>query len=101
MTERYAVYYAPRAEEGLATAAGQWLGISPEGGRVRRQPLLPGFSLERLAEITAAPRIYGFHGTLKAPIVLVDGTTERDFVEAVGRFAASLREVPVPSMVLA
>ena len=101
MTERYAVYSAPRAEEGLATAAGQWLGISPEDGRLRRQPPLSGFSPERLAEITADPRLYGFHGTLKAPIALVDGATEREFVEAVGRFAATLREVSVPSMVLA
>jgi putative phosphonate metabolism protein len=101
VTERYAVYYAPRADEGLATAAGQWLGISPEGGRLRRQPLLSGFSPERLAEITADPRMYGFHGTLKAPIALVDGVTERDFVDAVGRFAVTLRAVTVPSMVLA
>ena len=82
-------------------AASHWLGISPEGARLRRQPLVSGFSPERLAEITADPRLYGFHGTLKAPILLVDGTTERDFIEAVGRFAATLREVTVPSMVLA
>ena len=101
MTERFAVYYAPRADEGLAAAASQWLGINPEGGRLRRQPLLSGFSPERLAEITADPRMYGFHGTLKAPIALVDGATERDFVDAVGRFAVTLRAVTVPAMVLA
>lgn len=101
MTERYAVYYAPRSGEGLAVAAGQWLGISPEGGRVRRQPTVSGFTAERLAEITADPRIYGFHGTLKAPIALVDGASERDFVDAVGRFAQTLRPVTVPSMTLA
>jgi putative phosphonate metabolism protein len=101
VTERYAIYYAPRAGEGLAVAAGQWLGISPEGGRLRRQLPESGFSPERLAEITAEPRIYGFHGTLKAPIALVDGVTEREFVDAVGRFATTLREVTVPSMVLA
>ena len=101
MTERYAVYYAPRAGEGVAVAAGQWLGITPEGGRFRRQPLESGFSPDRLAEITADPRMYGFHGTLKPPIALVDGVTEREFVEAVGRFAATMRDVVVPSMVLA
>jgi putative phosphonate metabolism protein len=101
VTERFAVYYAPRADEGLATAASQWLGINPEGGRLRRQPLLSGFLPERLAEITADPRMYGFHGTLKAPITLVDGATERDFVDAVGRFAVTLRAVTVPAMVLA
>ena len=101
MTERYAVYYAPRVGEGLATAASQWLGINSEGGRLRRQPLVSGVSPERLAEITADPRLYGFHGTLKAPIVLVDGATERDFVDAVGRFAVMMWPVTVPSMVLA
>ena len=101
MTERYAVYYAPRADEALAVAASQWLGINPEGGRLRRQPVLSGFSPERLSEITADPRLYGFHGTLKAPIALVDEASERDFVDAVGQFAAALRPVTVPSMVLA
>jgi putative phosphonate metabolism protein len=101
LSERYAVYYAPRADEGLAVAAGQWLGISPEGGRLRRQPVLSGFTPERLAEITADPRMYGFHGTLKAPIALAEEATERDFVDAVGRFASSLQPVTVPSMVLA
>jgi putative phosphonate metabolism protein len=101
VTERYAVYYAPRAAEGLAVAAGQWLGISPEGGRLRRQPLVSGFSPERLADITTDPRVYGFHGTLKAPIALIDGVNEREFVDAVGRFAVTLRAVTVPSMVLA
>ena len=101
MTERYAVYYAPRADEALAVAASQWLGINPEGGRLRRQPVLSGFSSERLSEITADPRLYGFHGTLKAPIALVDEVSERDFVDAVGQFAAALRPVTVPSMVLA
>jgi putative phosphonate metabolism protein len=101
VTERYAVYYAPRATEGLAVAAGQWLGISPEGGRLRRQPLVSGFSPERLADITTDPRVYGFHGTLKAPIALIDGVNEREFVDAVGRFAVTLRAVTVPSMVLA
>ena len=91
---RYALYYAPRPDEGLATAAGQWLGRNPEGGpdsaasrwcRASRR--------RRLAEITAEPRLYGFHGTLKAPIELADGATERDFLDAVGRFAAELRAV--------
>jgi len=101
MSERYALYYAPRAEEGLAVAAGQWLGITPEGGRPRQRPAAPGFSSDRLAEITAEPRGYGFHGTLKAPIVLNDDATERDFVDAVGRFAAGQRAVVVPAIMLA
>jgi putative phosphonate metabolism protein len=100
VTERYALYYAPRTEEGLASAASQWLGITPQGARLRRQPIFSGLSAGRLEEVTAEPRVYGFHGTLKAPIVLAEGFTERDFVDAVGRFAAGLRAVTVPAMQL-
>jgi putative phosphonate metabolism protein len=101
VTERFALYYAPRAEEGIATAANQWFGMTPKGARNRQQLAVPGVSHERLAEIMDDPRLYGFHGTLKAPIALVDGMSERDFVDAVGRFAASQRAFTVPSMVLA
>jgi putative phosphonate metabolism protein len=98
---RYALYYAPRAEESLAAAAAQWLGYSPETGQMRAQPSLSEFVSERLAELTAEPRLYGFHGTLKAPFALVDEATERDLLDAAGRFAASRRAVIVPSMALA
>jgi putative phosphonate metabolism protein len=101
VNERYALYYAPRAEEGLTAAASQWLGYNPENGRSRAQPVLSGFLRERLAELTAEPRLYGFHGTLKAPFALTDGVSERDFVDSVGRFAATQRPFIVPSMVLA
>lgn len=99
---RYALYYAPRPDEGLAIAASQWLGWNPDGGRAHR--LLPrssGIDPERQAEITAEPRRYGFHGTLKPPIALADECTESDFLSAVGAFAAAQRAITVPSMVLA
>ena len=98
---RYALYYAPRSEEGLAAAASQWLGWNPEPGRGRAVPLSSGIDPERLAEIIAAPRRYGFHGTLKAPIALADEASESDFLAAVGRFAASQRALTVPSIKLA
>lgn len=99
-SSRYALYYAPRPEEGLATAASLWLGWNPNGGRTRPVPLSSGLDPERLAEIIAEPRRYGFHGTLKPPIVLADGAAESDFLAAVGRFAAGQRAITVPSLVL-
>ena len=98
---RYALYYAPRSDEGLAHAASQWLGWNPESGGIRRPILSSGFSIERLAEITAEPRRYGFHGTLKPPIALADEVTEGDFLAAVGKFATTMRQFTIPSMVLA
>jgi len=98
---RYALYYAPRAEEPLAVAASGWLGRNADTGEAR--PLVPvsGVSDERLSAIVADPRLYGFHGTLKPPLALAEGATERDFVEAVGTFAATERQIDVPTLVLA
>ena len=97
---RYALYYAPRPEEGLATMANQWLGWNAETGRARPLPLSSGIDPVRLAEIIAEPRRYGFHGTLKPPFALVDNLSERDLLDAVGRFVARERTITVPSLLL-
>ena len=98
---RYALYYAPRPEEALAVMASQWLGCTPAAGRAHRLPLSSGLDPRRLAEITAEPRRYGFHGTLKPPMALIDDVSETDFLAAVGRFAASQRLFNTPPLVLA
>lgn len=98
---RYALYYAPRPDEGLAVAANQWLGRNAETGQSRPLKAVSAFTSERLGEITADPRLYGFHGTLKAPIALAEGFGERDLLEAVGNFAVGRRSIVVPSMTLA
>ena len=95
---RYALYYAPRPEEGLAITAAQWLGRNAETGQAKALKPTSVFSADRLAEITADPRLYGFHGTLKAPIVLCDGASERDLLEAVGTFVRGRRSFTVPSL---
>ena len=97
---RYALYYAPRADEALARAANQWLGRNAETGESRALTPVGGIAFERLGGIIADPRLYGFHGTLKAPIALVDGATERDLLDAVGRFAVTRRAFTVPTMEL-
>jgi len=98
---RYALYYAPRPGEGLAVTAVQWLGRDAETGQTRSLKPVPGVAMDRLVEITADPRLYGFHGTLKAPIALVDDASERDFLEAVGRFATGGHAFAIPSLELA
>lgn len=98
---RYALYYAPRPAEGLAVAASQWLGRDAESGRAHMLRPISEITAGRLSEIIAEPRLYGFHGTLKAPIALIDDASERDFLDAVGRFAASRRAFSVPTLELA
>ncbi|WP_421996384.1 DUF1045 domain-containing protein [Reyranella sp.] len=98
---RYALYYAPRPDEGLAVAASRWLGRNPDSGQARPLAAAGPFGRDRLEAITAEPRLYGFHGTLKPPMALCDGASESDLLAAVGRFAAGRRPVSVPSMQLA
>lgn len=97
---RYALYYAPRPEEGLAVAASQWLGRNPDTGQARDVRPVPGLSPDRLTAILAEPRVYGFHGTLKAPIALAEGLSERDLLDAVGRFALEQRAFAIPAVEL-
>lgn len=88
---RYALYYAPRPDEPLAIAASRWLGWNPEGGRSHVLSGMSGLDSRRLGEITAEPRRYGFHGTLKPPMTLAEGMSEPDLLAEVGRFAAGQR----------
>jgi putative phosphonate metabolism protein len=97
---RYALYYAPRAEEPLAVAAAQWLGWNPDGGRGRPLPAASGRDPQRRSAIIAEPRRYGFHGTLKPPMALIDDVSEADFLAAVGRFAATQRAVTAAPLML-
>lgn len=79
---RYAVYYAPR-EGAFAWRAAEWLGRDPATGKDLPQPVLAGIADPRA--LTAAPRRYGFHGTLRAPFrpaVGVTGTMVRDAIAA-------------------
>ncbi len=46
-------------------------------------------------DLTADPRKYGFHATLKAPLSLATGTTEAELLAACEAFAEAPRAVPV------
>lgn len=87
MTARYAIYYAPAQEDPLLRTASSWLGRDAFDGRVLSRPtIIPGLDLDAL---TADPRGYGFHATLKAPFELAEGATEEELVEFAAAFAAS------------
>ncbi|MEL6169841.1 MAG: DUF1045 domain-containing protein [Pseudomonadota bacterium] len=85
---RYAIYYTP-PEGPFSDFGASWLGWDPIAGTAVQHPA----TAEQLdiAEITARPRKYGFHGTLKAPFRLADGATRADLETAVAALAAHLR----------
>ena len=85
---RHAVYWTPRAGP-LAAFGAAWLGWDPALGTPVRQLDLPGLP-RPAAEIVQAPRRYGLHATLRAPMRLADGLSSADAREAVEALAASL-----------
>lgn len=81
---RYAIYHAP-PKGALARFGADWLGWDIATGRTADQPDLPG-----LAEITARPRRYGFHATLKPPFRLASGVTADQLSLSVAEMADRL-----------
>jgi putative phosphonate metabolism protein len=45
-------------------------------------------------DVTADPRKYGFHGTLKAPMALAPGRTEAELIAVCAAFAGKARPMP-------
>lgn len=78
---RYAIYYLP-PKGPLADFGASWLGWDAAHGTPAPQPDLPG-----LDRVSATPRKYGFHGTLKPPFRLAAGATPEGLAEAVDRMA--------------
>ena len=88
---RYAIYFTPEPTSALALAGNSWLGRSPvdveDGGSARAACPFP-VDADWLWTMTASPRRYGFHATLKAPMHLAAGTLPEDFIARVKAWAA-------------
>lgn len=95
---RYAIYYAPSPESPLWTFGSAVLGYDAATGE-RRPPLAPaGVSVADWEAMTAAPRRYGFHATLKAPFRLAEGASENDLIAAGQAFARKRRGFSLPEL---
>ncbi len=90
---RVAVYYAPLPDDPLFVAGAGWLGRDPENDAPVPQPDIPG-----VAEITAEPRLYGFHATLKPPMRLAEGRQWFDVVDAATELANRTAPFDLPRL---
>ena len=86
---RYAIYLAPSPETPLWRAASRVIGRDAVTGESLRFPRLPLCGADDWAEVTAEPRRYGFHATLKAPFELADDADEGLLLAAAEGFAAT------------
>jgi putative phosphonate metabolism protein len=90
---RVAVYYAPQADDVLSSDAARWLGRDPASGEAVPQPDIAG-----IAEITAEPRLYGFHATLKPPMRLAPARLWHELVAATAKLADRIAPFDLPGM---
>lgn len=84
---RYAIYYAPRPGEPLAEFGSRWLRRDAEQPDLDPAPIPTAMPAAEQWGITAEPRRYGFHATLKPPFALRSGATENDLLHAVRALA--------------
>lgn len=91
MSGRYAIYFAPLAGSDLARFGDRWLGRVAESAAAVEQFALVGLDAPAMHALTAAPRHYGFHGTLKPPFHLAAGSDEAELRRSLSVFAAGRR----------
>lgn len=93
MSPRHAIYFAPAHSTPWWEFGARWLGRDERDDTSLVQPPLAQITPDELCELTAQPRRYGFHATLKAPFCLRDEHTEDDLTARLHRLAATLNPV--------
>src|SRR4051812_32481066 len=92
---RYAIYFAAGVDHALSRFGAELLGYDAYTGNELPFPADASRLAPDWRDITADPRKYGFHATLKAPMALAPGKTEAELLAACVAFAGKARPVPV------
>ena len=95
---RYAVYFAPNPGSLGWLAGSHWLGRCAALLQPLQQLVIDGVAAEDLHRLTAAPRRYGWHATLKAPFALAPGTDWITLHQAVQSVARGLQPFVLPPL---
>lgn len=93
---RIAAYYAPAPDDPLFAAGATWLGRDPESDAPAPQP-----DLSDIRAVTAEPRVYGFHATLKPPMRLAEGRSWPELVSAARELADGIVPFDLPRLAVA
>jgi putative phosphonate metabolism protein len=97
---RYALYFSPAENHPLTAAAARWLGRDAFTGDTFPTPDVSTLDRDDVHQLTADPRRYGFHATLKAPFELASGRTEEELIAAVEQFAAATPAFQIPNVIV-
>lgn len=99
MSGRFAIYFAPAHGSPWWRFGAGWIGRDERGDIALPQEPPTGLDGARFGELTAEPRRYGFHATLKAPFRLRDGADEPLLRKRLAGLASRLRPVPLGQLV--
>lgn len=91
---RYALYFAAGSDNTLSRFGAELLGYDAYTGDELPFPADALRIAPDWRDITADPRKYGFHATLKAPMALASGKTEAELMAACAAFAAKAWPIP-------
>ena len=94
MIPRYAIYFAAGADSALSRFGAELLGYDVYTGDEMPFPADASRVAPDWRDVTADPRKYGFHGTLKAPMALAPGRTEAELIAVCAAFAGKARPMP-------
>ena len=95
---RYAIYFAPLPDTLWWQAGSAWLGRCAASQALLPQPVIAGVSDAELLALTAAPRRYGWHATLKAPFTLKNGVNVQTLREALQSLAQEMVAFDLPPL---
>lgn len=90
---RAAVFFTPPPEHPLTRAAALWLGRDAFSGEALPQTGGAGIATQDIHVLTAAPRRYGFHATLKPPFHLSADRRLAEMEASLGAYCAKLRPI--------
>lgn len=99
-TMRLALYNSPPVDSPLFGLAAAWLGRDPREAVSIGQPMTRDIAAERMAELTADARRYGFHATIVAPFRLAEGRTVEELEAEISQFCTGRNEVEIARLVL-
>lgn len=95
---RYAIYVAPESRSALWRFGSSIIGYDAALGTDVPFLTTAGLSIAEWSALTAEPRRYGFHATLKAPFYLAAGCDEARLLERAATFAAAHTAIEFDSL---
>jgi Protein of unknown function (DUF1045) len=91
--QRYAIYWAPKPQSGLAGLGRGWLGGDAETGAAAYERAFLGLPPDLVEAAAASPRRYGLHATMKAPFRPASGIDAVAIGESLAAFCAARRRI--------